>query len=147
MNGKGPRKKKSKKKGAKKAPAGGLLARLFRKDAKAGTAADSKSAKAAPGKARPLTPLERSIQEIKHMTKVGQSDPERLAMMLSKLLQQEKQKQESAQESFDAMVWDIVHKAEAGDDEDAAEEGPAADAEGTDPEAPDPPGEDGPAPR
>ena len=133
MNGKGPGKKKRTKKGAgaegRRAAAGGLLSRLFGGDAKAAP----KKSKAKPGadgaaKARPLTPLERSIQEIKHMTKVGKSDPERLAMILSKLLQQEKQKQEQAQQDFDRMVWDIVNT-----DESETEDGAGGDESGDPP--------------
>ena len=59
--------------------------------------------------AQPKTPLDRSIQEIKHMMKVGESDPERLAMLLSKLLGTEQEKMQRNQEQFDKMVWDIVN--------------------------------------
>ena len=46
------------------------------------------------------------------MAKVGESDPERLAMMLSRLLSQEREKQRLAREQFDHMVWDIVKREE-----------------------------------
>lgn len=120
MNGKGRKPKKGARAAKKKG--GGLLARLFKGDAKAerGKKVEAKAkAKAGPPKARPLTPLERSIQEIKHMATVGKSDPERLAMLLSRLLSQERDKQRLAREQFDRMVWDIVNREEKS----AAEEG------------------------
>lgn len=110
MNGK-------KKKKAEAKAGGSLLSRWL----KTGKGDDKKGhgKKAAPGKAaaktKAQTPLDRSIQEIKHMAKVGESDPERLAMLLSRLLGQEKEKQRSAQEDFDRMIWDIVHKDESND--------------------------------
>ena len=117
--------KKKKKKAAKK-PAEGLLARLFKggKDA-----AKSKDGPAKPEvKIKPLTPLERSIQEIKHMAKLGESDPERLAMLLSKLLGTEQEKQRNAQEDFDQMVWDIVNKEDAKKNETDQGDSPPQDA-------------------
>ena len=72
MSGKGNGKVKKKKKGTAKT-GGGLLSRFFGGE-KAGRANDG-GAKKKP-RARPLTPLERSIQEIKNMAKVGESDPE-----------------------------------------------------------------------
>ena len=66
------------------------------------------------GKAKPLTPLERSIQEIKHMAGVGSKDPERLAMILSTVLSVEQEKTRKDQEKFDNMVWDIVKRSDEG---------------------------------
>lgn len=120
MSGKG---KKKAKKGKKPAARRGLLARLFKGSAggkgkgkdgdKAAARKAAAASKAAPnGKPRPPTPLERSIREIKHMVKVGGSDPERLAMMLSRLLSAEKEKQRKAREDFDRMVWGLVNKSE-----------------------------------
>jgi hypothetical protein len=121
MNG-----KKKKKKSASK-PAEGLLARLFKGGGKEPTA-KSKDGSAKPkAKIKPLTPLERSIQEIKHMTKVGESDPERLAMLLSKLLGTEQEKQRHDQEDFDQMVWDIVNKEEEAKKDQAEGDDPPAD--------------------
>ena len=108
MNGK-KKGKKTRKKSAKSE--GGLLSRWFKGDdkgdSKAGKGTQKREANGKT-KAKPLSPLERSIQEIKHMAKVGKSDPERLAMLLSRLLSQEKEKERQAQETFDRMVWDIV---------------------------------------
>ncbi len=114
MSGKGNGKVKKKKKGTAKT-GGGLLSRFFKGGEKAGRANDG-GAKKKP-RARPLTPLERSIQEIKNMAKVGESDPERLAMLLSRLLGKEKEKERQARENFDRMIWDIVNKSEARDDD------------------------------
>lgn len=60
--------------------------------------------------AKPKTPLDHSIHEIKHMMAVGENDPERLAMLLSKLLGSEQQKRQQEKEAFDQMVSDIVSK-------------------------------------
>lgn len=56
------------------------------------------------------------------MAKVGESDPERLAMLLSRLLGQEKEKQRLGQDDFDRMVWDIVHKDDETSDTDESAE-------------------------
>jgi hypothetical protein len=87
--------------------------RAARENGKAPAAAQEK----APAKARPLTPLERSIEEIRRMAKVGESDPQRLAMLLSNLLGAEKRKRQIEQQKFDDMVWDIVNRSEQGGDE------------------------------
>ena len=121
MSGKGNGKVKKKKKGAAKT-GGGLLSRFFKGGEKAGRANNGAAKKKT--RARPLTPLDRSIREIKHMAKVGESDPERLAMILSRLLGKEKEKERQAREDFDRMIWDIVSKSEARDadaDADAAD--------------------------
>ena len=122
-----PRKKK-KKKASKNAS---LLTRLFKSGKKSGSGAENGSdgnaktageGRAGPGRAQ--TPLERSIQEIKQLAKVGESDPERLALLLSNLLGAHKEKTQQDQQVFDQMVWDIVKRNEAaeedGDDEAAA---------------------------
>ncbi len=63
-------------------------------------------------KAKPLTALERSINEIKHMSRVGSNDPERLAMILSTILSVEQEKTRKDQEKFDNLVSDIVKRKE-----------------------------------
>lgn len=68
--------------------------------------------KGAEQKAKPLTPLERSIKEIKQMASVGAKDPERLAMILGSLLSAEQEKARKNKEKFDEMVWDIVKRRE-----------------------------------
>ena len=112
-----PKKKKKKKSGS-------LLTRLIKsgKERKKGSGTGggktkpkkaenpSGNGQVAEADAQPKTPLDRSIQEIKHMMKVGESDPERLALLLSKLLGTEQQKKQRSQEQFDKMVRDIVDK-------------------------------------
>lgn len=41
---------------------------------------------------------------------VGENDPERLAMLLSKLLGSEQKRKQEEKEAFDKMVLDIVDK-------------------------------------
>ena len=67
----------------------------------------------------PLSPLERSIQEIKHLAKVGEKDPERLAMILSTMLGAEQEKTRKEQEKFDTMIQDIVERDERTGDSDS----------------------------
>ncbi|MDA0337442.1 MAG: hypothetical protein O2782_19950 [bacterium] len=104
------------------------MSRWFKGGTDTGKRADGKSrggSKPAPKvKAKALTPLDRSIQEIKHLAKVGESDPERLAMLLSRLLGQEREKQRHEKETFDRVVWDIVNKDKNNPDGGTAE-GPA----------------------
>ncbi|MEE2659458.1 MAG: hypothetical protein VX733_13205 [Candidatus Latescibacterota bacterium] len=108
---------KKKVKSAKKT--GSLLSRLLHRGSESG--AKKPPSNGAPRvKATPLTPLDHSIQEIRSMIKVGERDPERLAMLLSSLLSKEQEKQKSAQEDFDRMVWDIVNKDEATEEGDNA---------------------------
>jgi len=104
-----------------------LLTRLFgggkkgdgKPRAKAGAggskAAGNGRAEAGPAaaKARPLTPLERSIREIKQLAKVGERDPERLALLLSNLLAGEKARRQQDQERFDRMVTDLLERRDA----------------------------------
>ena len=111
-----PRKKKKK---------SSLLTRLLGgggakgKKAKASTNGRSgkkgKTSSKAEEKAKPLSPLERSIQEIKHLANVGSKDPERLAMILSAMLGAEHEKTRREQEKFDAMIQDIVERGERRD--------------------------------
>ena len=96
---------RKKSKGAKKS----LLSRLFggRKNAK-----KSQAAKVPKDKAKPLTPLQRSIADIKQMKKIGDRDPERLAQLLVAMLGQERAKEEEAKRRLDKQVRDIIHRAE-----------------------------------
>lgn len=112
-----PTGKKSVKKGAKssKDAKPSFLKRLLNRDGD-----DKKTGKSGTTKAekkKPLTPLERSIAEIRQLQGVGERDPERLAGLLANILAKEKAKQDEAREKFDAMVWDIVHREEQGDED------------------------------
>ncbi|MFH1574127.1 MAG: hypothetical protein ABIG68_09090 [Acidobacteriota bacterium] len=98
-----------------------LLARLLAGGKKKGEKGAARKGKAqprkkAPGegvaKARALTRLERSIAEVKQMTKIGEKDPERLARLLAGLLAKEREKQRIEQDAFEKQVWEIVHRSE-----------------------------------
>ena len=97
-----------------------LLSRLFgdRKNAKKGQAA-----KVPKAKAKPLTPLQRSIAEIRQMKKIGDRDPERLAQLLVAMLGKERAKEEEAKRRLDKQVWDIIHRSEQKEGEPPPEEG------------------------
>jgi len=103
------KKKKKPIKKTKKKAQGSLLTRFF-----GGKKGDKKGKKTATAKvkAKPLTPLERSISEVQQMAKIGQRDPERLAQLLITMLGKERAKEEADQERFNQQVWDIVHKDE-----------------------------------
>lgn len=128
-----PAKKKGKV-GKKKAP-NSLLTRLLKGKDKKKDSGQSTSAVGglSAAKDKPPTPLDRSIREIKQLLGVGQSDPERLALLLSNLLGAEREKLEKDQQNFDQMVWDIVNREEQGSGGDAGTngaDGPSANGNG-----------------
>ncbi len=89
-----------------------LLGRLFgKKKKKAGPAKAAPPAKAKP---RPLTPLDRSIAQIKQMVHIGQKDPERLAMILGKMLREHREQKRRDQEKLDQVIRDILSRQEGG---------------------------------
>ncbi len=94
--------------GKAKGAAGNGKAGRSGKSAASGTSGAGDSQ--AQARARALTPLERSISEIKQMAKVGESDPERLAMLLSTLLAGEQAKRQHDQQQLDEMVSDLLDK-------------------------------------
>ena len=103
------KKKKQTLKKRKESAKGSLLTRIFGKK-KAGE--DDKVKKKAKARIKPLTPIERSIAEIKQMKKIGERDPERLAQLLVSMLGQERAKEEEAKRKLDQQVLDIIHRAE-----------------------------------
>ena len=111
--------KKRNGKAKKKAP-NSLLTRLLKGKEKKGKGqkTTSEAGRQSAAKEKPPTPLDRSIREIKQLLGVGQSDPERLALLLSNLLGAEKEKQEKDQQNFDQMIWDIVNRKEQGNGDD-----------------------------
>ena len=128
-----PTGKKSAKKGAKssKDAKPSFLKRLLKRDGDDKKA--NKSGATNAEKKKPLTPLEKSIAEIRQLQGVGERDPERLAGLLANILAKEKAKQDEAREKFDAMVWDIVHGEEQGDEDGGTgAEGESSDAGQTD---------------
>ena len=96
-----------------------LLTRLFGAKAKA-KPAGKKSAptrkKAAPEKAAvrppPPTPLDRSISEIKHMVRIGQNNPARLATILGNMIKAEQVKKAQADEKYRLLIQDILDRQE-----------------------------------
>ncbi len=123
-------------KSRKKKASDSLLFRLLggKKKAKAGTGKKDKAAgkkkatqkadseEQIASKAKPLTRRERSIAEVKQMTKIGAKDPERLARLLGTILAKEREKRQVDQDDFEKQVWDIVHRSEQ---EDSADVPPA----------------------
>jgi len=85
---------------------------------------DGRKQDAAGGKAatdrRPLTPRERSLAEVRQMARIGQRDPERLAVLLSGLLAKDRARRRADQELFEQQVQDILHRDSSGDAEEAA---------------------------
>ena len=109
---------KKRKKKKKKKPSS-LLTRLFKKDGKKG---GKKKAAATGEKARPLTRRQRSVAEIKQMKKIGDSDPARLARILSTILGDQRAKEQAEKEKLDQLVWDIIHKKEQGSGQEGGNE-------------------------
>lgn len=96
-----------------------LLTRLFGgKKKKANPAAKrgtpTPKGRPAQDKPRPLTPLDRSIKEIKHLADIGQKDPERLAMILGKMFKEQREKKRQDQERLDQLIRDILAREEGG---------------------------------
>lgn len=137
-------------KSRKKKASDSLLFRLLggKKKGKAGSGKKGKAAgkkkaaeKADPekqtaSKARPLTRRERSIAEVKQMTKIGAKDPERLARLLATILAKEREKRQVDKDDFEQQVWDIVHRSEQGEQEESADVSPT---NGQSPPGDDPP--------
>ncbi len=120
MNKMNKKKTRSKKKmnGKSSSEKSSLLTRLFGGAKKKGDKAKPSAPKA---KAKPLTPLQRSIAEIQQMTKIGQRDPERLAQLLITMLGKERAREEADKQQFDQQVWDIIHRDEEKKAGDAAD--------------------------
>jgi hypothetical protein len=77
----------------------------------------SRDTAAASEKARPLTPRERSVEEVKQMTRLGRRDPERLAALLTAILAKERARQQLDQQSFERQVSSILERDEQGGDQ------------------------------
>ena len=61
------------------------------------------------------TPRQRQLRELQTLLTIGKRDPERLAAIISRLLHESRQREESAKLRFERMVWE---KAEEGEKED-----------------------------
>ena len=127
------KKKKQTVKKRKKSVKGSLLTRIFGKK-KAGE--DDKVKKKAKARIKPLTPIERSIVEIKQMKKIGERDPERLAQLLVSMLGQERAKEEEAKRKLDQQVLDIIHRAEERENTELEQKDRGLDAPGSSTAAP-----------
>ena len=71
--------------------------------------------KAAPGERPASTPRQKQLRELQTLLTIGKRDPERLAAIISRLLHESRQREESAKLRFERMVWE---KAEEGEKED-----------------------------
>ena len=100
------KKRSEKKKGKKKAPSGKDLST----HAPVWRSAKKRPKPPSKEKAKPLTPMQRSIAEIQQMTKIGERDPERLAQLLITMLGKERTKEEADRQEFEQQVWDIVQR-------------------------------------
>jgi len=126
------------KKKKKKRSSASLLGRLFassgdRKKAARGKAQSKGGAKAAPKAptkdeseappAAPLTPRQKSVREIEQMAQMGKADPERLALMLSRLLGTVRDQRDRDQADFEEMVSDILARGSEAPEDGDSEEG------------------------
>ncbi len=66
---------------------------------------------------RPLTPRQRSIEEIRQLARIGARDPGRLARLLAAMLAKEQARRQADQERFDQQVREVVQRGRTdGDD-------------------------------
>ncbi|MDA0746739.1 MAG: hypothetical protein O2954_09470 [bacterium] len=71
-------------------------------------------AKAAPkktvAKAVPKTMRERQVQELKTLASIGKRDPERLAAIISRILNEAKEQDQEDQLKFERLIWEKAEK-------------------------------------
>jgi len=60
--------------------------------------------------AEPLTTKQRQVKELKTMYGIGVKDPERLARIISRMLQEANQQEEEAQLKFERLIWSKAEK-------------------------------------
>lgn len=60
--------------------------------------------------ARPKSLRERQVQELKTLAKIGKRDPERLAVIISKMLQEAMAQDEDARLKFERLIWEKAEK-------------------------------------
>jgi hypothetical protein len=72
-------------------------------------------AKSAPKERPAHTPRQKQLRELQTLLTIGKRDPERLAAIISRLLHESRQQEESARLRFERLVWE---KAESGGKED-----------------------------
>jgi hypothetical protein len=56
--------------------------------------------------APPKTMREKQVQELKTLASIGKKNPERLAMIISKILQEAQDKDEDARLKFERLIWE-----------------------------------------
>jgi len=65
---------------------------------------------------KPLSTKERQVKELKTMYNIGVKDPERLARIISKMLQEANRQDEEAQLKFERLIWEKAEKQDKNDD-------------------------------
>ena len=58
----------------------------------------------------PLTAKQRQVKELKTMYGIGVKDPERLARIISRMLQEANRQEEEAQLKFERLIWSKAEK-------------------------------------
>lgn len=66
--------------------------------------------------AKPLSNKERQVKELKTMYNIGVKDPERLARIISKMLQEANRQDEEAQLKFERLIWEKAENQDKNDD-------------------------------
>lgn len=88
-----------------------LLARLFGGKGKAEPEAKKTPARKRPApKSPPPSRLDRSISEIKTMVRIGESNPARLATILTSIIKAEQAKKAKADEEYRKLIQDILDR-------------------------------------
>ena len=65
---------------------------------------------AAPKKPAPTTPRQRNLREIQTLMAIGKRDPERLAGIISRMLQEMNLKDEEAKLRFERLIWEKAER-------------------------------------
>lgn len=60
--------------------------------------------------AQPLSTKQRQVKELKTMYDIGIKDPERLARIISRMLQEANMQDEEAQLKFERLIWEKAEK-------------------------------------
>lgn len=72
--------------------------------------AAKKTIKKAGKKIPPLSVRDRQVKELKTMFNIGVKDPERLARIISKMLQEANRQDEEAQLKYERLLWEKAEK-------------------------------------
>jgi len=82
----------------------------LRKGQTAKKAAKKAAKKVVKKTAEPLSTKQRQVKELKTMYGIGVKDPERLARIISRMLQEANQQEEEAQLKFERLIWSKAEK-------------------------------------